>query len=189
MAASMMFHLTPKASAYIENGWFWVADHDIDDHAQTQIDIYAGRGVLIESQSPTWILSCSSEHSTLYNWQLSKASNIFLAQIQSETAYFQHQPRASAPYNVSKTFSNDPEFPDCVSGSKTCEKTWALRIIESRNIFVFGLGFYSFFKDYEETCVKTFDCQDRLIDTSYSQGIWLYEIYTVGAREIVSPQG
>lgn len=28
---SMMMHLTKSGSAYIENGWYWVADHDLDD--------------------------------------------------------------------------------------------------------------------------------------------------------------
>lgn len=26
-----MMHITPQASAYLENVWLWVADHDIDD--------------------------------------------------------------------------------------------------------------------------------------------------------------
>ena len=26
-----MMHLSPDASAYLENVWLWVADHDIDD--------------------------------------------------------------------------------------------------------------------------------------------------------------
>lgn len=30
-AGSALLHLTPSASAYIENFWAWVADHDIDD--------------------------------------------------------------------------------------------------------------------------------------------------------------
>lgn len=44
MAAAMLVHLTAKSSAYFENTWFWVADHDLDIPAQTQIDIYVGRG-------------------------------------------------------------------------------------------------------------------------------------------------
>lgn len=28
---SMMIHLTKSGSAYIENAWYWVADHDLDD--------------------------------------------------------------------------------------------------------------------------------------------------------------
>jgi glucan 1,3-beta-glucosidase len=70
MAASLMLHLTSESSAYIENAWYWVADHDIDDGQQTQIDVYGGRGSLIESQGPTWITSASNEHSTLYNWNV-----------------------------------------------------------------------------------------------------------------------
>jgi len=27
----MMMHLTDSSSAYIENSWLWVADHDLDD--------------------------------------------------------------------------------------------------------------------------------------------------------------
>ena len=29
-AASMMMHITPKASGYFENMWLWVADHMIE---------------------------------------------------------------------------------------------------------------------------------------------------------------
>jgi hypothetical protein len=58
MAASMLLHLTASSSGYFENVWAWVADHDLDapvdssstTTAATQINIYAGRGVLIESQ-------------------------------------------------------------------------------------------------------------------------------------------
>jgi hypothetical protein len=56
MAASLLLHLTPTSSGYFENVWAWVADHDIDvspngnTTTATQIDIYAARGVLIESQ-------------------------------------------------------------------------------------------------------------------------------------------
>jgi glucan 1,3-beta-glucosidase len=34
---------------YMENCWFWTADHDIDDSANQQITVYNGRGLLIES--------------------------------------------------------------------------------------------------------------------------------------------
>ncbi|KAL1844958.1 hypothetical protein VTK73DRAFT_1426 [Phialemonium thermophilum] len=30
-AGSLMMHITPNASAYLENVWLWVADHDLDD--------------------------------------------------------------------------------------------------------------------------------------------------------------
>lgn len=62
MAASLLLHVTPKASGYFENVWAWVADHDVDVPVNgasasdaTQISIYAGRGILIESQGPVWM--------------------------------------------------------------------------------------------------------------------------------------
>jgi hypothetical protein len=46
IAGSMLMHLTPSSSAYLENVWAWVADHDFDSGpAQTQIDIYVARGM------------------------------------------------------------------------------------------------------------------------------------------------
>ena len=51
-----------------------------------QISIYNGRGVLIESTQPVWIIGSSFEHSMLYNYQLAHAQNVYLSHIQSETA-------------------------------------------------------------------------------------------------------
>ncbi|KAF6804656.1 hypothetical protein CMUS01_14800 [Colletotrichum musicola] len=55
VAASMLMHVTTKASAYLENVWMWIADHDMDKVSQHQINIFSARGVLIESQGPTWL--------------------------------------------------------------------------------------------------------------------------------------
>lgn len=52
IAAYMSIHITKFATGlYMENNWLWTADHDLDDAANnnTQITIYAGRGLLIES--------------------------------------------------------------------------------------------------------------------------------------------
>jgi hypothetical protein len=51
----------------MEDVWLWVADHDIDTTDQNQINVYGARGMLIESQGPSWVHSVSNEHSTLYN--------------------------------------------------------------------------------------------------------------------------
>jgi hypothetical protein len=151
---------------------------------------------LIESEGPSWIHSASNEHSTLYNWQLSGAKNIYLGAIQSETPYFQAgQLDALKPYPPKDQFSNDPEFSDCnenirLEAVDTCNESWALRIIESQNVYLYNGGFYSFFQNYEDSCSKYGKtCQDKLIDTDYSESIWMYNLYTVGAKEVVSPQG
>jgi glucan 1,3-beta-glucosidase len=57
IAAYMTMHITPSASGlYMENVWFWTADHDIDDSGNTQITIYNGRGLYIESTAGTFWL-------------------------------------------------------------------------------------------------------------------------------------
>lgn len=83
--AFMLFHVTEKASAYVENAWFWVADHELDLADHSKIDIYNGRGVLIESQNAVWLYGTSSEHSQLYEYQINNAKNVFMALIQTET--------------------------------------------------------------------------------------------------------
>lgn len=50
VAAYMLMHVAPSASGlYLENCWLWTADHDIDSSDNTQITIYSGRGLYIES--------------------------------------------------------------------------------------------------------------------------------------------
>jgi len=192
-AAALMFHMTKHSSGYFENMWFWAADHDIDDPDQLKLNVFTGRGVLIESHGPTWVHSASSEHSTLYQWQLSKARNIYLGHIQSETPYFQPNVPARQPYPVIGTdFPNDPQFSNCNATSNstnTCEMAWALRIIESKNVYLYGGAFYSFFRDYSDSCAILGNCQDRIVELIRPRTTWLYDLWTIGSKEVVSPYG
>jgi hypothetical protein len=36
--------------------WVWLADHDLDGPKNSNITIYAGRGILSESQGPVWMI-------------------------------------------------------------------------------------------------------------------------------------
>lgn len=52
IAAYMSIHVTKFGTGlYMENNWLWTADHDVDDvlNNNTQITIYTGRGLFIES--------------------------------------------------------------------------------------------------------------------------------------------
>jgi glucan 1,3-beta-glucosidase len=50
IAGFQSMHITPSASGvYMENVWLWTADHDIDDPGVTQITVYNGRGLNVES--------------------------------------------------------------------------------------------------------------------------------------------
>ena len=57
LGAYMSMHITPSAAAlYMENVWLWTADHDVDDPTLTQITVYTGRGLLIDSAAGTFWL-------------------------------------------------------------------------------------------------------------------------------------
>ena len=87
-------------------------------------------------------------------------------------------------------FADDPTFDDCVQGNNaTCAESWALRVVNSTDVFIYAAGLYSFFNNYGQGCLGGEDCQQRLIDISYSQGLWIYNIFTKGASEVVSPEG
>ncbi|GAB1197984.1 hypothetical protein APSETT444_007290 [Aspergillus pseudonomiae] len=201
MAAHLLMHVTSLASGYFENVWAWVADHDLDSplnseafesdagiplNVQTDISVYVGRGILIESQGPTWLYGTSSEHAQMYQYQLVNAANIYMGHMQTETPYYQPSPNALSPY-IAGTFSGDPTYLDC--DDDLCKGAWALRVINSSDVFVYSAGFYSFFQDYDEGCIDTEDCQQSLIETNFANRLYMYNIFTKGNVEIVSPRG
>ena len=55
LGAYLLLRITSKASLYLENNWFWVADHELDLPDHGQLNGFNGRGVLVESQGPVWI--------------------------------------------------------------------------------------------------------------------------------------
>lgn len=59
-----------------------------------------------------------SEHSALYQYQLSGAKDILMGMIQTESPYFQAIPAAPAPFPA--IFPNDPTFSNCTAGSLLC---------------------------------------------------------------------
>lgn len=66
IAAFMSMRITSVASGlYMENVWLWTADHDIDDVVDTQISIYTGRGLSVESTTGNFWLYVSLHHSCL----------------------------------------------------------------------------------------------------------------------------
>ncbi|KKA16281.1 Glucan 1,3-beta-glucosidase [Rasamsonia emersonii CBS 393.64] len=182
IGAFMMFHATEKASAYVENSWFWTADHDLDMPDHGQIDIYNGRGVLIESQGPVWLYGTASEHNQLYNYQIHNAQNVYMAMIQSETPYYQANPNALTPFTP-QTSWNDPDFSTCTTDS--CRKSWGLRVMNSSDLYVYGAGLYSFFDNYSQTCLATESCQENMVEVDCSD-VHLYGLSTKASTNMVT---
>lgn len=185
IAASLLLHLTSSSTAYLENIWVWVADHDLDVSSQDQIDVYAARGILIESQL-AWLYGTASEHSTLYQYQLSGAQNILMGMIQTESPYYQPSPEAPVPFTPGM-FVNDPNFDDCKSDSTKCAVSWGVRIVESSSIWVLGTGIYSWFSDYSQDCLETNDCQQRAFGVEQSTDVWVYNLCTRAIVEMITP--
>ncbi|CAF3635715.1 unnamed protein product [Fusarium graminearum] len=186
-AGSMLMHLTPQSTAYLENVWAWVADHDLDNSERPQIDIYVARGILIQSQK-AWLWGTSSEHCTLYQYQVSDATNILMGMIQTETPYYQPVPRPPQPFQPG-LFPNDPTFKTCQATVPRCFSAWALRVVDSSSVYILGAGLYSWFSDYNQDCVKTNDCQRRAVEIQQSSDLWIYNLCTKAILDMVTPTG
>ncbi|CAM6116291.1 unnamed protein product [Calypogeia fissa] len=188
--AFLLLHVTKQATLYMEGTWLWVADHELDLADHYQINIFSGRGALIESASgPVWVWGSSAEHSVLYNYQISNAANVFMGLIQTETPYFQANPNAITPFTVNSAYS-DPDFSSsCGSDMSLCPKAWGLRVINSQNVFVYGASLYSFFDNYAQGCLATQSCQSNMVDMQSCSNIYLYGLSTKAATNMVTLEG
>ncbi|OCH86564.1 exo-beta-1,3-glucanase [Obba rivulosa] len=180
-AAFLALHLTSGSNAYLEGTWVWLADHDLDDSAQSQLSLFSGRGILSESTGPVWMIG-TSEHHTLYQYNLVNAQDHYMGLIQTETPYYQPTPAPPAPFSSVSSYS-DPVY----SGSTSA---WAVNIQSSSDILIFGAGLYSFFQNFDQTCVDSASCQSQIlnIDTA-SSGINVYSLATVGVENMLSVAG
>ncbi|KAF5362584.1 hypothetical protein D9757_013312 [Collybiopsis confluens] len=193
----LSLHITEQATVYLERvvgssffhpliiqpckqkSWIWVADHVLDDDGASQLEIYAGRGILSESQGPVWMIG-TSEHHIIYQYRLVNAKDHYLGLVQTESPYHQPIPPAPYPFVLNSTYS-DPGFPEGLASS------WALSVENSQGIVVFGANFYSFFNNYNETCSDNNGvCQSQIIDIDSSSLVQLYSVSTVGVEYLIS---
>ncbi|RDW83246.1 glycoside hydrolase family 55 protein [Coleophoma crateriformis] len=185
--AFMLLHVTNQSSIYLENNWFWVSDHELDLTDHNQINIFNGRGVLIASEAgPVWMYGTSSEHSVLYNYQISNAANVYMALIQTETPYYQSNPGATTPFTVNAAY-NDPDFSKCTGTG--CDKAWGLRIVGSKDVFVYGAGLYSFFDNYDQTCLETESCQENIMSIENSGSVYMFGLSTKASVNMLTVDG
>jgi len=187
IAVSLMMHITGPGSGYFENVWGWTADHDLEELDGTQIDIYTARGLLVESEAPTWLYATGMEHAVMYQYEIHRANNLFMGLIQTESPYFQSYPVASKPFDKSVgLFKGDPTFRSCSPSNPNSCMAWGLRVEHSSNILVYGAGMYSWFQKYAQKCLETFDCQTDLVFLSNSTNLFVYNIATVGTVEMIT---
>ncbi|KAF2202472.1 pectin lyase-like protein [Delitschia confertaspora ATCC 74209] len=186
MGSFMQIHITKSANGYFENVWLWTADHELDLSDHSKIDIYNGRGMLVESQGPVWLWGTASEHSQLSQYQFQGAKDIFYALIQTETPYYQPNPSAAIPFKKNDKYF-DPDFSQCTT--ERCKSAWALRVIDSSSIWGFGSGTYSFFSNYEQTCTASDNCQENIIQVDGSNNVNLFGVSTKASVNMITQGG
>ncbi|KAL7974408.1 glycoside hydrolase family 55 protein [Trichoderma sp. SZMC 28014] len=183
--AFLLLHVTSSASIYMENTWLWVADHELDLSDHSQVNIYNGRGLLLESTKGAWLWGTAAEHSQLYNYNFNAAQNVYASILQTETAYMQGNPDARVPFTQNSQFA-DPDFSKC--SDSTCARTWGIRVVNSNNTLIYGTGMYSFFNNYAQDCVDANNCQDNMIDIQ-SSSVKLFGVSTKASVSMVNFNG
>lgn len=168
------------------------SSHDVEDPNLAQISIYAGRGLLVESKvGNIWLVGTAVEHHTLYQYQFANTQNIFAGQVQTETAYMQPSPPAPGPWPYNSAL-NDPQFNTATINGIPNNDGWGLRILNSKNVYIYGGGFYSFFNNYNTACSnqgKGETCQNSIVSIEGSSATSIYNLNTVGVHYAVSRDG
>lgn len=197
----MSMHITSSASnLYMENTWFWTADHDIEDPGLRQITIYNGRGLYVAPGAGTlWLYGTAVEHHVLYEYQLSGSHDVYMGQIQTETAYYQPNPPAPLPV-VPQAAWNDPTFPAfCLNAtgfnftgvntsfSNPCDGYGVRLTGATSDTLIYGAGLYSFFANYNTTCSAIGSgaaCQSKILSIEDRSAVSVYNLNTVGSQSM-----
>jgi hypothetical protein len=178
----MQLHITKESSGYFENVWLWTADHELDQEGHSQIDIYNGRGMVVESQGPVWLYGTASEHSQISQYQFAGAKDIFYGAIQTETPYYQPNPAANVPFTRNEKYF-DPDMSDAKSA-------WAVRVTDgSESIWSYGAGTYSFFDNYGQDCLIGQNCQENINEIANSTNINWFGLSTKASVNMITSGG
>lgn len=94
----------------------------------------------------------------------------------------QANPDARVPFPAN-SYYDDPMFEECYQ--VTCYKTWGLSFVNSAYVFIYGAGLYSFFNNYDSSCLLVNGCQEHMVRSLKSQAIYVYALNTIGATDMV----
>ncbi|KAF5486932.1 Glucan endo-1,3-beta-glucosidase [Colletotrichum siamense] len=163
-AAFALMHVTSTASAYLENVWGWVADHSLDGGAAQNIAV--GRGALIESTKPTWLVGTSFEHCVLYQYNLHNAQNVYISLQQTEAPYWQGEgtpQRAPSPWSVKSAYG-DPDFSNCAAQGQAnndrCFRAWGHYMTGSSKLVIHGSALWVFFNKMNDNQWQNAQCEN-----------------------------
>ncbi|KAB5585857.1 glycoside hydrolase family 55 protein [Coniochaeta sp. 2T2.1] len=171
-AAFLMVHLTASSSAYIDNMWAWTADHLVDG---------------------TWLLGLGIEHNTLYQANYNEAQNVFTGFQQSESPYWQgpgddNPSYAPDPWGGSDSsgLASDPDFSWCAPDDGRCRMALYQRISGSKNLSLFGSGFWTFFN---KGVLCEGNCQGSAVQIEDTEGLYYFGLSTRFVDNLVVDAG
>lgn len=130
-----------------------------------------------------WLYGTAVEHHVLYQYQFYATRNVAMGQVQTETAYYQPNPDALIPFPADAAF-HDPIMATGQSG-------WGLRVVDSSDLLIYGVGLYSFFSNNNVTCSNQGNgeaCQARIFSVENSQ-VSVYNLNTVGTTNMITVDG
>jgi glucan 1,3-beta-glucosidase len=98
-----------------------------------------------------------------------------------------------APDALSQPFGSSPAFSDPVYAAG--EFSWGLRVLNSKNILIYGGGLYSFFKNYDVSCSSADRpdgariCQNRIFSVEGDSSVQFFALSQVGVDNMVTVDG
>ncbi|KAK4141281.1 glucan 1,3-beta-glucosidase [Dichotomopilus funicola] len=195
LAAFALLHMTESSSAYVENVWGWVADHSLDaPDSDPPQNIAVGRGALVESKGPSWLVGTSFEHCVLYQYALHGAENLYIGQHQSESAYWQGPGtpvKAPAPWKPNAALG-DPGFENCAKDDDACRRSWGLYVKGVKDVVVHGSAMWSFFHGMNDNlfgdpeCTSTGGiCQTNMAYIEDAKSMWWFSASSKAAENLV----
>jgi hypothetical protein len=75
----------------------------------------------------------------------------------------------------------------CGASTTSCNVAWAIIIQWSDYVFIDGAGLYSWFQSYNEDCVNTKNCQQRLVNIYHVGHLLFNQLTTIGSVEVLTP--
>lgn len=96
------------------------------------------------------------------------------------------------PYGRSEAFSDPDYAAACPAG--ICD-AYGLRVLNSKNVLIYGGGLYSFFKNYDVGCSSAEspggfrDCQNRIFSIEGDSSVQAYALSEVGALQMLTVDG
>jgi glucan 1,3-beta-glucosidase len=99
----------------------------------------------------------------------------------------------SQPYTPSAAYS-DPDYASACPANTVCD-AYGLRVLDSKNVMIYGGGLYSFFMNYALGCSSADapggfrNCQNRIFSVEGDSSVQWFGLSEVGAEQMVTVDG